>query len=278
MRNGEVKVGARDRLKITHCCCLVTKLCPTLLHWRQPTRLLWWARILEWVVISLSRGSSWPRDQTQVSCIAGGFFLPLSPREDHHLHLVLFLLLQSHSVMSPHGLQPARLLCPWNFPASILEWVAISFSRGSFWSRDWTYVSCIAGRFFTTEPPGKPKGNLNSDLHSIRYQVWRQTEQLQVLSRNEWGSEVKVTQLCLTLCDLVDYTVHGILQARVLEWVAYPRASGSSWPRNWTRVSNIVGRLFTNCAIREDWMRKGLLINRNGGWEKIQREEVSLML
>ena len=79
MRNGEVKVGARDRLKITYCCCLVTKLCPTLLHWLQPTRLLWWARILEWVVISLSRGSSWPRDQTQVSCIAGGFFYHWAP-------------------------------------------------------------------------------------------------------------------------------------------------------------------------------------------------------
>ena len=35
------------------------------------------------------------------------------------------------------------------FPAGILEWVAISFSRRSFWPRDWTQVSCIIGRFFT---------------------------------------------------------------------------------------------------------------------------------
>ena len=35
------------------------------------------------------------------------------------------------------------------FQARVLEWVAISFSRGSFWPRDWTWVSCIAGRFFT---------------------------------------------------------------------------------------------------------------------------------
>ena len=35
--------------------------------------------------------------------------------------------------------------------ARILEWVAISFSRGSSWPRDWTQVSCIAGRFFTSE-------------------------------------------------------------------------------------------------------------------------------
>ena len=36
-----------------------------------------------------------------------------------------------------------------------LEWIAISFFRGSSWPRDWTCVSCIAGKFFTTEPPGK---------------------------------------------------------------------------------------------------------------------------
>ena len=42
--------------------------------------------------------------------------------------------------------------------ARLLEWVALFFSRGSSQPRDWTYVSCIAGRFFTTEPPGKPQG------------------------------------------------------------------------------------------------------------------------
>ena len=39
--------------------------------------------------------------------------------------------------------------------ARILEWVAIPFSRGSSQPRDRTYVSCLAGRFFTTEPPGR---------------------------------------------------------------------------------------------------------------------------
>ena len=37
----------------------------------------------------------------------------------------------------------------------------------------------------------------------------------------------------------------------ILEWVAYPFSSGSSWPRNWTRVSCIAGRFFTNWATRE---------------------------
>ena len=39
--------------------------------------------------------------------------------------------------------------------AKILEWISISFYRGSSWPRDRTYVSCVAGRFFTSEPPGK---------------------------------------------------------------------------------------------------------------------------
>ena len=93
--------------------------------------------------------------------------------------------------------------------------------------------------------------------------------------------------LCFgTLCDPMDYTVHGILQAKIqkwvafpfsrgssqprtpslqvnsllaepqgspkiLEWVAYPFSRGSSWPRNRTRVSCIAGGLFTNWAMRE---------------------------
>ena len=39
---------------------------------------------------------------------------------------------------------------------------------------------------------------------------------------------MKVTQLCPTLCDPMVYTVHGILQVRIREWVAYPFSSGSS--------------------------------------------------
>ena len=42
---------------------------------------------------------------------------------------------------------------------------------------------------------------------------------------------MKVTQSCLSLCDPMDYTVHGILQARILEWVTFPFSMGSSQPR-----------------------------------------------
>ena len=103
--------------------------------------------------------------------------------------------------------------------------------------------------------------------------------------------KVKVAQSCLALCDPMDYTVHGILQVRMLEWVAYsllqgifptqglnpgllhyrqilhqlshkgssrilewvahPFSSGSSWPRNGTGFSWIASGFFTNWAIRE---------------------------
>ena len=47
---------------------------------------------------------------------------------------------------------------------------------------------------------------------------------------------MKVTQSRLTFCDPMDYTVHGILQARILEWVAFPFSRGASQPRDQTRV------------------------------------------
>ena len=62
---------------------------------------------------------------------------------------------------------------------------------------------------------------------------------------------VKVTHSCPTLWDLTDCTVHGILQARILEWVVFPFFRGSSQPRDWTQVSHTAGRFFTNWATRE---------------------------
>ena len=63
--------------------------------------------------------------------------------------------------------------------------------------------------------------------------------------------KVLVTQLCPTLCDpmgcsLPGSSVHGILQARILEWVASSFSRGSSPPRDQSWVSHIAGGLFTN--------------------------------
>ena len=59
-------------------------------------------------------------------------------------------------------------------------------------------------------------------------------------------AKVKVAQLCLTLCELMDYTVHGILQGSILEWVAFPFSRGSSQPRDRTQVSRIAGGFITS--------------------------------
>ena len=59
----------------------------------------------------------------------------------------------------------------------------------------------------------------------------------------------------------MDYTVHEILQARIVEWVVDSFSRGSSQPRDWTQVSHIAGRFFTVWATREaqstrEWLNK----------------------
>ena len=67
---------------------------------------------------------------------------------------------------------------------------------------------------------------------------------------------LSVSQSCLILCNTMDCnqpgsSVHGILQTRVLEWVAISLSSGSSPIRNWTHISLIAGRFFTSRTTRE---------------------------
>ena len=64
-------------------------------------------------------------------------------------------------------------------------------------------------------------------------------------------TKVKVSQSCPILCNPMDYTVHGILQARILGWVAFPFSRGSSQPRDQTQVSHTAGGFFTSWATRE---------------------------
>ena len=76
-------------------------------------------------------------------------------------------------------------------------------------------------------------------------------------SETQSESESEVAQSCPTLCDPMDCSlpgssVHGMFQARLLEWVALSFSRRSPRPRDWTRVSHIVGRRFTVWATRED--------------------------
>ena len=87
-----------------------------------------------------------------------------------------------------------------------------------------------------------------------------------------------VTQSCLTLCDPMDYSlpgssVHRILQARILEWVAIPFSRGSSWPRGRTQVSHIAGGFLSeppgnsvpDCAMTQICLSKGQKIKHLTG-------------
>ena len=70
---------------------------------------------------------------------------------------------------------------------------------------------------------------------------------------------VLVAQSCLTLCDPIDcsppdFSVHGILQTSVLEWIAIPFSRGTSQPRDWTLVSCVSCTLFTIWAIGKSLM------------------------
>ena len=66
-------------------------------------------------------------------------------------------------------------------------------------------------------------------------------------------------------CDPMDYTVRGILQARILEWVAFPFSRGSSQPRDRIQISYIASRFFTSWATR-----KALVIRDGTGHQQIK--------
>ena len=75
----------------------------------------------------------------------------------------------------------------------------------------------------------------------------------------------EVAQSCPTLCDPMDCSlpgssVHGIFQAKILEWVAISLSRGSSRPRDRTQVSHIAGKRFNLCTTREAQLLRKVLI------------------
>ena len=77
-----------------------------------------------------------------------------------------------------------------------------------------------------------------------------------------FGSQPKVSESLSVVSDSLhpmDYTIHRILHARILEWVAFPFSRGSSQPRDQTQVSHIAGGFFSSCATREAHLGASLL-------------------
>ena len=139
----------RNRVSVlgSYCyCCLVAQSCPTLcnpIDYSRPgssVHGISQARILEWVAILFSRGSSRPRDQTQVYCIAGIFFIKCV----HAKSLESFLTLCNPMDHSPPGSSVHGII-----QARILECVAMPSSRGSSQPRDRPQVCHVASGFFT---------------------------------------------------------------------------------------------------------------------------------
>ena len=158
--------------------------------------------------------------------------------------------------LHPHWLQLTRLICPWDFQAKNTGVGCIFSSREPSQPRDQNCVPCIGGGFSTTEPLGKPKTN------------------------------AKVAQPSPALCDPLDYTVYRLLQARLLEWVAFPFSRGSSQPKDQTQASCIAGGFFTSWATREaqeKWsgnlsLPQGLLPTQELNWGLLHRRRILYQL
>ena len=163
-------------------CVLVAKLCPTLcdsVNCSLPSsyvHLILQARILDWLANPFSRGSSRPRNWTQVSCIAGKFFTIWANKEAT-IYAAAAATKSLHSCLTlcdPINCSPLGSTIPGILQEKTLECVAISFSNAGKW---------------------------------------------------KLKSESEVAQLCPTLsnpmdCSLPGRSIHGIFQARVLEWGA----------------------------------------------------------
>ena len=103
------------------------------------------------------------------------------------------------------------------------------------------------------------KTTIESESHSVESDSLRPHVQSMEFSRPDTGmgslsllQGIFPTQGLnpgLQHCTWILYQLNHKGSPRILEWVAYPFSSGSSWPSNWTRVSCIAGKFFTNCAM-----------------------------
>ena len=151
------------------------------------------------------------------------------------------------------------------FQAIVLEWVAISFSKGSSQPRDRTRVSRIVDRCFTIWATEDTCTLMSiSELFTIA-RTWKKPRwpladewirKLWYIYTVEYSVQFSCSVVSDSIVTPMDYSlpgssVHGIFQAIVLEWVAISFSRGSSQPRDWTQVSRIAGRRFTIWATRE---------------------------
>ena len=132
------------------------------------------------------------------------------------------------------------------FQARVLEWGAIAFSN---------VRKVVISLFFSTWSESESHSVVSDSLHTHGlYSPWNS------LGQNTGVSSLSLLQGIFPTQGLnpglphwrqILYQLSHKRSSRILEWVAYPFSSGSSWPRNQTRDSCIAGGFFTNWAIRE---------------------------
>ena len=138
----------------------------------------------------------------------------------------------------PHGLQPTRLLHPWDFPGKS------------------TGVGCHCLLCCSKQQSKSESRSVVFDPlqpHGL-YSPWNSPGQdtgVGSLSLLQGIFPTQGQNPGLPYCRQILYQLSHQGSSRILEWVAYPFSSRSSWPRNWTRVSCIAGRFFINWTTRE---------------------------
>ena len=170
-----------------------------------------------------------------------------SPRPPRYCPLCSFSNAPPSAGRRKRNLRMLETRCPWN---------GAGHCHLAAWGNP-TQVWCQVQETVTEQTAGFPGKKWRSLVQSLgplqEILIEFYTDTIQGFLEVKWS---EVIQSCLTLCDPMDCSlsrssVHGILQARILEWVAISFSRGSSQPRDWTRVSRIAGGRFTIWATRE---------------------------
>ena len=146
-----------------------------------------------------------------------------------YVHLLYYSLYHIHTYLN-------YLTCRQHFKFLWRRWIK---RLKPFLTLKIHLIWCLISLIFLL---GKITAAISKDVVKIKW-----VNAYKVLGLKAWGKKekdlglvkerrvkVKVAQSCPTPCDPMDHTVHGILQARILEWVAFPFSRGPSQPRDWT--------------------------------------------
>ena len=172
------------------------------------------------------------------------------------------------TLCNPMDCSTPRSSAPGSLQARIAKWVAIPYSRGSSWPRDWTCMSCnscTAGGFLHLSHGGKPISHPESESESRSvmsdslqphglYRPWNSPGQNTGVGSLSLFQGIFPTQGSnpgLPHCRQILYELSLKRSPKIVDCVAYPFSSISSRARNQTGVSCIAVRFFTNWATRE---------------------------